>query len=712
MSWENGDTMSSIPITSSAAGAAPAGAARGLFAGRSRAHVAEARWVRPAFVALLLLTAAAYTWNLSASGDANSFYAAAVEAGTKSWKAMFFGSLDSSSFITVDKPPGSLWMMEISGRIFGFSSWSMLVPQALEGVAAVGLLYGAVKRWFGAAAGLGAGAILALTPVAALMFRFNNPDALLVALMIAAAYCLTRAIENAGTRWILATGALVGFAFLAKMGQAFLVVPAFGLAYLVAAPTSLRRRLAQLLGGLGALLVAAGWWVAIVALLPTSSRPFIDGSPDNNIFNLIFGYNGLSRLFGSGGGATAGGGGGGGGANFSGATGPLRLFNDLLGGQASWLLPAAIVALVVGLWLRRGTPRTDRARAALIVWGGWLLVTGAIFSFSKGVIHTYYTVALAPAIAALVAIGAALAWERRSALWVRVVAAATVAGTGAWSFALLDRTPSWEPWLRSVVVGTAIVAAICLLAAPVLGAHARRVVILGGLCALVAGLGGPIAYAAQTVSTSHTGSLPSAGPTVAGAGGGFGSFGGGAGGFPGGAGRFAAGGIEGTPPGVPGAGASSNASSLFGSGSASKGGSRTQTGGGIGIARLGAGAGGGPGGTSVSSALASALKANAGDYRWVAATMGSMNAASLELKSGGEPVMAIGGFNSNGGELTLAQFEKYVASGDIHYFISSGGGGFGGGPGQTGSTGEISSWVESHFKAESIGGSAVYDLSR
>jgi len=278
-------------------------AARPLW--RPRAGTVAQRRTRVALFALLALTAIAYLWNLGASGDANSFYAAAVQAGTRSWKAFFFGSLDSSSFITTDKPPASIWVMALSGRIFGFSSWSMLVPQALEGVAAVGLLYAAVRRWFGSAAGLGAGLVLALTPVAALMFRFNNPDALLVMLLVASAYCLTRALERAGTRWVLAAGTLIGFAFLAKMMQAFLVLPAFGLVYLVAAPTGLRRRLAQLLAGALAILVSCGWWVAIVALWPANSRPLIDGSPDNNIFNLIFGYNGLGRIFGSGGGAVA-----------------------------------------------------------------------------------------------------------------------------------------------------------------------------------------------------------------------------------------------------------------------------------------------------------------------------------------------------------------------------------------------------------------------
>ena len=261
---------------------------------------ASPRWARLALLALLVTTAGTYLWNLAASGYGNSFYAAAVEAGSKSWKAMFFGSLDPSNFITVDKPPAALWVMDLSARIFGFSTWSVMVPGVLEGVAAVALLYGAVRRVANPTAGLVAGALLAATPVAALMFRFDNPDALLVLLLVGAAYCMTRAIEKAGTKWLLAVGMLLGFAFLTKMMQAFTVVPAFGLAYLIAAPTSLRRRAVQLLGSLAALVIAGGWWVVIVSLVPAADRPFIDGSPDNSIWNLIFVYNGFGRLSGSG----------------------------------------------------------------------------------------------------------------------------------------------------------------------------------------------------------------------------------------------------------------------------------------------------------------------------------------------------------------------------------------------------------------------------
>jgi 4-amino-4-deoxy-L-arabinose transferase-like glycosyltransferase len=683
-------------------------------------RVADPSWARPALFALLALTVLAYMWDLSASGYANSFYAAAVQAGTKSWKALFFGSLDSSNFITVDKPPASLWVMALSGRIFGFSSASMLVPQALEGVAAVGLLYAAVKRWFGAGAGLVAGAVFALTPVAALMFRFNNPDALLVLLLVAAAYCLVRAIERAGTRWVLAAGTMIGFAFLAKMMQAFLVLPAFALVYAIAAPTPLRRRIGQLLLGGVAVLVSAGWWVAIVALWPASDRPFIDGSPDNSIINLIFGYNGLGRVFGSSG--VGGGPGSGGGANFSGATGPLRLFNELMGGQASWLLPAALLALVGGLWARRRAPRTDRIRAALLLWGGWLLVTAAVFSFGQGVIHTYYTVALAPAIGALVAIGAALCWAHRDALAARLMATLALAASAGWAYALLERTPSWEPWLRPLILAAAALGVLGLVLAPVLtragfgGTAARRVTLAAAVLGAVAATAGPLAYAAATITTAHTGSIPSAGPANA-AGMGIG----GRGGAPGGGGT--------RPSGFPGdggagTGAASGVPGLFGAsgaGSSSSRGAKAPASGSTasrGVAARAAGSGGvasgfgGGASTKTSAALVKALESDASRYRWVAATSGSQSAATLELASD-EPVMGIGGFNNEGGRLTLAAFKAYVAKGEIHYYIASAGGAGGGPGGGAGgsSTSAITSWVQAHYTAETIGGQTVYNLA-
>ena len=466
---------------------------------------AQDRWVRPALVALLALTAVAYLWDLSASGYANSFYAAAVQAGTKSWKAFFFGSLDSSNFITVDKSPGSLWVMELSGRLFGFNSWSMLVPQVLEGVAAVGLVYAAVKRWFGPAAGLLAGGVLACTPVAALMFRFNNPDALMVLLLVAAAYTLTRALERAGTGWIIATGTLIGLAFLAKMLQAFTVVPAFAAVYLVASPAPLRRRLWQLaLGGVAIVVVGrlvGGRGGPVAGGVATAHRRLTrqqHHQPDLRVQRAQSPF-GWHR---------------GGGSGFSGPTGVFRLFNDLMGGQASWLLPASLVALVAGLVWRGRAPRTDRTRAALLLWGGWLIVTGAVFSFSRGVIHTYYTVALAPAIAALVGIGGALLWQNRHQMVARVIGAAAIVATAAWAFVLLGRTPAYDPWLRPVVLALGILSAAALVSAPAVPRLTRHLTGLAIGLALVAGLAGPLAYTVTTLDTAHTGSIPSAGPVV------------------------------------------------------------------------------------------------------------------------------------------------------------------------------------------------------
>ena len=661
---------------------------------------ARPRWARPGLVALLVLTAAAYLYNLSASGYGNDFYAAAIQAGTKSWKAFLYGSLDSSNFITVDKPPAAMWVMELSARIFGFNTWSVMVPNVIEGVASVALLYGAVRRAAGSAAGLAAGAVLAITPVAALMFRFDNPDAFLVFLLVAAAYCVTRALEKAGTRWVVGAGALLGLAFLAKMLQAFTVVPAFALVYLVAAPTTLRRRAWQVAAGMGALVLAGGWWVALVALTPAADRPFVDGSPDNSILNLIFVYNGFGRLTGSGT--------GGGGGNFSGAAGIFRLFNDVMGGQASWLIPAALIAMVAGVVARRRAPRTDRVRAALLLWGGWLLVTGVVFSYGQGVIHTYYTVALAPAIGALVAIGARQFWALRTKLWARMVAAGALVATAAWAWALLERTPSWYPALRVVIAVAAVVAAAGLLAAPALR-RAGCTVLLA--LVLVTGLAGPAAYAADTITSGHTGSIPSAGPASAQAFGGGGGGGGGRGSATGGALPTGAGqggtAPTGTPPGGATAGRTAptgvGASGTSRTGTGPTGGPGTSGGNGGGTNPTGAGGGG-----TTSLALAKALEADAGRYRWVAATSGSQSAATLELATGGDPVMAIGGFSNQGGNLTLAAFKTYVAKGEIHYYIA---GSTGGGPGGGNSASAITTWVEAHYKATTIGGATVYNLT-
>ena len=653
------------------------------------------RWARPALLVLLAGTAALYLWGLGASGWANSFYSAAVQAGTKSWKAFFFGSSDAANFITVDKPPAALWVMELSARLFGVNAWSILVPQALEGVATVAVLYAGVRRWFGAGAGLLAGAVLAVTPVAALMFRFNNPDALLTLLLVGAAYALVRAIEGAGTRWLILAATLVGFGFLTKMLQAFVVVPAFALAYLVAAPTPLRRRLGQLLAAAAALVVSSLWWVVAVMAIPAASRPYIGGSQNNSLWNLIFGYNGFGRVTGNETGSVGGGGPGGGGW---GPTGLMRLFNSQFGGEIAWLIPAAVLLLVAGLALTWRARRTDRTRAALVLWGGWAGITGLVFSLSKGIIHPYYAVALAPAIGAIIGIGATAMWARRSRWLARAVLAAALAATALTSSVLLGRTPAWYPWLRTLDLWLGLA-----LAAVILGSKAvtGKVAVLVGGAALVVALSGSAAYALATAATAHSGAIPSSGPSGAAAlglpGGSKGGPGGGRGGFPGGArGAVRFGLPQGFNPGA------------FGPPPGFTGGAATggRTGG-------GAAAGGLLNGSRPSAALVTALDQDAGRYTWVAATVGANEASGYQLATG-KPVMALGGFNGTDPWPTLAQFEQDVQQGRIHYFIAGGGGLGRGGPGggsTSATTSQITSWVESHFTAQTVGGVTLYDLT-
>ncbi|GHJ40140.1 glycosyltransferase family 39 protein [Streptomyces sp. TS71-3] len=467
----------------------PPGARRLALLWRGRAE--DAAWVRPAFLASLLATGLLYLWNLSASGYANSFYAAAAQAGSQSWKAFFFGSLDAGNSITVDKPPAALWPMALSVRIFGLGSWQVLVPEVLMAVATAAVLYAAVRRRFSPAGGLIAVGAFALTPVAALMFRFDNPDALLALLMTVTVYCVLRAVEHGRTKWLVAAGAVVGLAFLVKTLQAFLILPPLAVLYAVCAPVRPVRRLWQLLSATAVMVVAGGWWVAIVELWPASSRPYIGGSQHNSFLELTFGYNGFGRINGDETGSVGGGGGAGG---RWGDSGLGRMFNAEVGSQISWLLPAALILLVAGLLVTRRAARTDTARAAFVAWGGALLMTAGVFSFMAGIFHQYYTVALAPYLAALVGMGATVLWEERSRTWPRLVLAGTVAVTGWWSFVLLGRTPDYLPWLRWLVLAGALAGALGL---AVTGRPVRPGLPGDGVEG-VAAAGGPQAWAPPT----------------------------------------------------------------------------------------------------------------------------------------------------------------------------------------------------------------------
>jgi 4-amino-4-deoxy-L-arabinose transferase-like glycosyltransferase len=495
--------------------------------------------------------------------------------------------------------------------------------------------------------------------------------------MALGAWATMKSIEQGSAKWFAIVGVFIGLGFLTKALQVLLVVPAFGLAYVLFANTTLRRRIVGALIGSAAMVLSAGWWVTIVELVPASMRPYIGGSQDNSFLSVTFGYNGLGRISGNETGSVGGG-------NGWGATGLGRMFSSSIGGQISWLIPSALILLAAGLYLRGRAPRTDARRAAYLVWGGWLLVTMVTFSLMAGIFHEYYTVALAPAIAAVVGMGATEAWEHRARAIGSTTLSVATAVAAAWSFVLLSRT-DWQNWLRIGVLVLGLASALLLLAITQL--H-RRFVPVVIATALVAVLAGPAAYSVQTVGTAHTGSIVTAGPAVAG-----GRGGGTPGGGPGGAGAPPQG-LTGTAPG----------------GATGTGGTRT------------GGIGGLLNASTPDTEVVSALSAGASSYRWVAAAIGSQNAAGLQLGTG-LPVMAIGGFNGSDPSPTLAQFQQYVAAGEIHYFaggggvngVASGTGGGAGGPGGAGGTGtgtQISAWVAANFTQVTISGSTFYDLTQ
>ena len=583
---------------------------------------------------LLAATAALYLWNLSASGWANAFYSAAAQAGASDWTAMLFGSSDAANAITVDKTPAALWVIDVSVRLFGLNPWSILVPQALEGVAAVALLYAAVRRVSRESAALLAGAVFALTPVAPLIFRFNNPDALLVLLLVAAAYCVLRACEKDSRRWwLIAAGVLVGFGFLAKMLQAFLVLPAFAAAYLVAGHQRMGRRIVDLLAAAAACVLSAGWYLLLVELWPAGARPYIGGSQHDSIVELALGYNGLGRLSGDEPGGL-------GNLNFD--VGWGRLFGSGMGLDVAWLLPAAMICLVAGFVITRRAPRTDPSRAALILWGGWLAVTAVVFSFAKGIVHPYYTVALAPAIGASIGIGATMLWRKRSDLRAATALSGMVLVTTILAAVLLSRESDWMPWLQATVAVGGVGAAALLLIA---GRLPRPVARSAAALAVAACLAAPAAYSVATASSAHSGAIPSVGPARHG----FGGFTG-----PGGL-------LDSPMPGP---------------------------------------------------ALTATLSANAHNFTWVAAAVGSNNAAGYQLASGAA-VMAIGGFNGTDPSPTLEEFQGYVAEGQIHYFVRGKMtiGHWGRSTGSSESA-DIAEWVETHYTPQTVDRVVIYDLTQ
>jgi 4-amino-4-deoxy-L-arabinose transferase-like glycosyltransferase len=581
----------------------------------ARGRAEDPRWVRPALLGVVALAALLCLWDLTVSGYSNTYYAAAAKAGSESWKAWFFGALDPGSFITVDKPPLSLWLMGLSARAFGYSSFSLLLPQALCTVGAVGLLYATVRRAFGPGAGLLAAAALALTPVTVAIGRVNNPDALLVLLLVLSAWFTLRAVESGRTKHLAWAGAVVGLAFMTKMLQGWMVVPALAAAYALAGPPRLLARVRGLLVAGAAMVAVSAAWPLAVSLWP-GSAPYIGGSTDGSAWDLILGYNGFGRLIG--------GEGGGNGASFGGVAGIGRMFNSQVGGQIAWLLPLAAVGLVAGLWAVRRTPRTDLRRAGLVLFGVWAVVHVVLFSFQQGIFHPYYVSALAPAVAALAGTGLVALWRLARGSWAWLAALQlTIAGTAWLAVTLLARTPDFAPALRVVIPVAAAVAVLGLVALRVPGRFPRRALAVAAVAGAIALAAGPAAYSAANVGRSLNGNNVIAGPASAASQGGFGG------------GRVSGGG---RPPG----------------------------------------AGGGMGGGQVSSELISYLQAHQGSARYLVAATGSQTTAPIIIQTG-EAVITIGGFNGGDPAPTASQLAKLVADGDLSYVLIGSQGGRPGG---------------------------------
>jgi 4-amino-4-deoxy-L-arabinose transferase-like glycosyltransferase len=627
-----------------------------------------------ALAGLTALSGVLYLVNLTVSGYANTYYAMAAQAASQSWSALFFGALDSQGFITVDKPPVATALLGVSVRLFGLSSWSILLPQALLGVGTVLVLYLAVRRSFGVRAAIVAGVLMAITPVAVLMFRYDNPDAMLTFLLVCAAWALGRGLEHGRIRWAVLAATLIGLAFLTKYLQAWVVLPAFALTWLVSAPGSIRRRLAGLMAAGIAVAVSSLWWVVAVELIPAADRPYIGGSTTNSALELLLGYDGLGRIFslGRGGappaGAPPGAVVGGPGVGFGGDPGIFRLFNAEFAGQIAWLLPAAILSILVGALIHRRTARTDRRLAGYVLWSSWLLVHAAVFSFMSGIIHPYYTVVIVPAIAALVGAAAVELWDRRAASrFAGLALAAGIVLSGATAWRVLELTPDFVPGLGIGILAVSVAVAL-VVAVPV--ELVRPVLVRGALLLMVvAALAGPLAYAIDTMQTAYAGGDPKAGPLAPGERG----------------------------PGGP-------------------------------LGGDGVGAGGPSLSTSEAQAdalLVAYLVANRGTARWVVAVDGSQVAAGIQL-AGGLPVMTMGGFTGSDPAPTLDALKAYVASGQLRYVLVGGGPGGalpGPGPSQGGPDGinvgprgeddGRTAWVQSACAPVTIAGSSanLYDCA-
>jgi 4-amino-4-deoxy-L-arabinose transferase-like glycosyltransferase len=644
-------------------------------------------------LALLVIAGVLDLWALDRNGMANTYYSAAVRSMAGSWHNFLYNSFDPAGLQTLDKPPAALWVQALSVRAFGFSSWSMLVPQALMGVGTVALAYDLTRRVFGRPAGFVAGLVLALTPITVAISRHNNPDALVVLASTAALWFTVRACLDGRTAWLVWAGVMVGVGFEAKMATGLLVLPALAVAYFWVAPRGRVAAVRQLLIA-GAVTAAVSLaWPVLVWLTPAADRPWVSGTSDNSIWSLILDYNGTGRVEGQAGGpGGAGGLGGGGGGVFGGDTGLTRLVDASLGGQAGWLVGMALVgglAIAVLTRLKRTDPRTGWIIAA----GGAFATCAVVFSYAKGIFHPYYVSMLAPFTAVLV--GATAGTILRGGVAARVVAPpALLAGLGTEILVIHRGASDVEGLIPLAVVAAGGGAAVLVARTPTVVRGVALAVALGAL--LIA----PATWATETLGHATSSTFPAGGPADQGGfGGGPGGGGGGRGGFRGGNG----GGFGGPPQMLQGGGAGTSSSSgqvspppgfSLGGGTSAN------------ATNNGAPSGGGMfGGNANLTEALSYAEAHGGGTIGVASQQGSAEA----IIASGANVAGLGGFSGSESSPTVQWLAQAVADGRIRYVLTDGGStsGFGGRDGRAGAS-AIMSVVQKVGTETSVSG--LYDL--
>ena len=605
------------------------------------------RWERVGLASLLAATAIFFLWGLDNNGWANPYYSAAAQAGSKDWKSFFFGSFEWGNFITVDKTPLSIWVMSLSVRAFGLNSWSLLVPQALMGIATTYLIYKIVRRGFGAAPSLLAGAIYAATPVVFLMSRFNNPEPLMGLLTVGTAFVALRAMDNGRLRTFAAAGLLLGLAFMAKQAQALVMVPALCVAVLMFSRGRMGSRVRQLFVAAGALLVTSTAWLAAAEMTPASQRPYIGGSASNSALELTLDYNGLGRFIlipitvsgdrPSPGNDEL--------APYNG--GFSRMFDGNFAPEIAWLLFPAIALGIVLVALNRALTFGDAQKRVVILAVVWFVTAFLLLCYMGTMIHTYYTFSLAAPVALLVPIGLSVLWQRRDRWVVRLTGAVVVGASTYMAMRILNYSDEWPLWFRALVVLSGTVATAGWLWSRSL--KWRRATLAAVAVSLLLG---PIGANGYTMSAPQKGTNPQSGPVANDP-------------------RAISSHMVGVKAGNP---AWAKQTAL---------------------------------GAAPSEAVLGLLRQTAGEQDWAAATYSAQNAALYQLESG-QPVIPLGGWLGTDPAPTLDQFRELVSNGRIGYFIwqqdlldrrelSL-------------ETIEISHWVQDNFKEQTIDGVRLYDL--